>query len=79
MKYLIKLSQIYQWILSIIIKRYNQYFKCKHTNKILVKKIMDASGYDAKPKFFDKMKCEKCDRIFYSKYYYEYGNERHYI
>jgi hypothetical protein len=55
-----------------------QYITCRHPNKVVIRKIMCADTR-IKTKWMEKFECDECKRNFYGKYFYEYGNERHYI
>ena len=55
-----------------------QYIICKHTNYTVLKKIMCVDNNQTKTKYMEKCKCNVCDRTFYSNYFYEYGNDRHF-
>jgi len=66
-------------IKKYIKEKYKKYITCEHTEYDVIKTIMDASGHNYKPKFFEKRKCKICGRIFFSEKYYIINDKKVYV
>ena len=63
---------------DFIKKLIKQYITCKHEKYKVVREIWCPTD-NYKNKYLEKRRCKKCDRLYYSDYFYKYGKERHYI
>jgi transposase-like protein len=66
-------------MIKIVKRIIRQYLTCKHSNKVVIKKIICTDNTKIKAKWMEKFECQDCKRTFYGKYFYEYGDSRHYV